>query len=376
MATAVNALELTRDLLSFNTINPPGQERQCAQYLGKLLEGGGFKVSYYDFDESRTSLIARLEGRRDKSPICFSGHLDTVPLGAESWSKDPFSGEVDGNRVYGRGASDMKSGIAAMVSSALRLQKIFQEKAGITLVFTAGEETGSQGASYLAGLSQVLGQCGALVVGEPTSNYPLVGHKGSLWLEIETTGITAHGSMPEQGDNAIYKAVETVNKLREFEFNDAPHPFLGKPTLNVGTIAGGLNINSVPDRAVVGVDIRTVPSLSNDAVYEKMKSYLGEDVKIKPIVNMDSVTTDPENEWIQAVFDIMEPFLGKRPEPRGVAYFTDASILTPAFNMPPTVIMGPGEPGMAHKTDEYCRVSKIEEATEAYFEIAKSWCHG
>jgi succinyl-diaminopimelate desuccinylase len=280
MATEVNALELTRDLLSFNTINPPGQERQCAQYLGKLLEDGGFKVAYYDFDESRTSLVARLEGRCDKPPICFSGHLDTVPLGAESWSKDPFSGEIDGNRIYGRGASDMKSGIAAMVGSALLLQKNFQGKAGITLVFTAGEETGSQGASYLAGLSRVLGPCGALVVGEPTSNYPLVGHKGSLWLEIETTGITAHGAMPEQGDNAIYKAVETVKKLQKFDFKVGPHPFLGKPTLNVGTIAGGLNINSVPDRAVVGVDIRTVPSLANDAVYQKMTSYLGEDVKI------------------------------------------------------------------------------------------------
>ena len=375
MATEVNALELTRDLLSFNTINPPGQERECAQYLGKMLEDGGFKVAYYDFDESRTSLIARLEGRRDKPPICFSGHLDTVPLGAESWRKDPFSGEVAGNRVYGRGASDMKSGIAAMVGSALRLQKNFQEKAGITLLFTAGEETGSQGASYLAGLNQVLGPCGALVVGEPTSNYPLVGHKGSLWLEAETTGITAHGSMPEQGENAIYKAVETVNKLQEFDFNVRPHPFLGKPTLNVGTITGGLNINSVPDRAVIGVDIRTVPGLPNDAVYKKMKSYLGEDVKIKPIVDMGSVTTDPENEWIQAVFDIMKSFLGKRPEPRGVAYFTDASILTPAFDMPPTVILGPGEPEMAHKTDEFCRVSKIEEATEAYFKIAKSWCN-
>ena len=99
MATEVNALELTRELLSFNTINPPGQERRCAQYLGKLLEDTGFKVAYYDFAEGRTSLIARLEGRRDKPPICFSGHLDTVPLGAESWRKDPFRGEIDGNRI-------------------------------------------------------------------------------------------------------------------------------------------------------------------------------------------------------------------------------------------------------------------------------------
>lgn len=376
MATEVNVLELTRKLLALNTINPPGRERQCARYIGKLLEDGGFKVAYYDFAESRTSLIARLDGRTDRPPICFSGHLDTVPLGAESWSRDPFSGEVDGNRIYGRGASDMKSGVAAMVGAALRLQKTFQEKAGVTFIFTAGEETGSQGASHLAGLSGVLGLCGALVVGEPTANYPLVGHKGSLWLEIETTGTTAHGSMPEQGDNAIYKAVEAVDKLQNFDFDIAAHPFLGEPTLNVGTIAGGLNINSVPDRAVVGVDIRTLPDLPNEAVFEKIRSYLAEDVKIKPIVDMASVTTDPENEWVQAVFDIMESFLGKRPEPRGVAYFTDASVLTTAFDLPPTIIMGPGEPSMAHKTDEFCRVSKIEEAVEAYFDIAKKWCEG
>ncbi|UCD77467.1 MAG: M20 family metallopeptidase [Desulfobacterales bacterium] len=374
MGTDLNALSLTRDLLSFHTINPPGQERQCAQYLGKLLEDGGFKVASYEFDEGRTSLVARLEAGPDRSPICFSGHLDTVPLGAKSWSKDPFSGVVDGDRVYGRGASDMKSGIAAMVVASLRLGKVLKNSGGITLVFTAGEETGSLGASHLAGLKNVLGKCGALVVGEPTSNYPLVGHKGSLWLEIQTTGITAHGSMPERGDNAIYKAVDAVAKLREFDFNISPHPFLGAPTLNVGTIAGGLNINSVPDRATVGVDIRTIPDLPNDDVYDKIKSYLGEEVTIRRVVDVGSVTTDPEDEWIQTVFEIIESFQQERPVARGVAYFTDASILTPAFNNPPTVILGPGEPAMAHKTDEFCHISKIEEAAEIYFELAKRWC--
>ena len=373
MKTDLDPLSLTRELLAFNTINPPGVERNCAEYVGQLLEDGGFKVDFYEFDESRTSLIARMEGSEKKAPICFTGHLDTIPLGAKRWSKDPFKGEVDGDKLYGRGSSDMKSGVAAMIVASLRLAKMSKGKAPMTLVITAGEETGSQGAAYLSNLGNVLGKSGAIVVGEPTSNYPLVGHKGSLWLEIQTTGVTAHGSMPEKGVNAIYKAVEAVTKLQKFDFNVPPHPFLGKPTLNVGTIAGGLNINSVPDRATIGVDIRTIPGLNNNDVYEKLQSYLGEEVKLRRVVDVDSVTADPQDDWIQEVFAILESILKERPEPRGVAYFTDASILTPAFGNPPTVILGPGEPDMAHKTDEFCYISKIEEAAQAYLEIATKW---
>ncbi len=375
MAIDLNALSLTYELISFNTINPPGQERKCAEYLGQLLEDGGFKVTFYEFDERRTSLIARIESSGNKAPICFTGHMDTVPLGTTGWSKDPFNGDVDGDRIYGRGSSDMKAGVAAMVVASLRVCRMSKGAAGITLAITAGEETGSQGAYYLAKLGNVLGKAGAIVVGEPTSNYPLVGHKGSLWLEAQTTGVTAHGSMPERGVNAIYKAVQVVTKLQEYDFNISPHPFLGAPTLNVGTIAGGLNINSVPDQTTIGIDIRTIPGLTHSGLYERLQTYLGEQVKIKRLVDVGSVATDPQNDWIQEVFDIMEPFLKERPVPRGATYFTDASMLTPAFGNPPTVILGPGEPTMAHKTDEFCYISRIEDATEAYLEIAKKWCN-
>jgi succinyl-diaminopimelate desuccinylase len=375
MANDPKALSLTRDLIAFNTINPPGHEGSCAEYLGKLLEDGGYAVALYEFDKSRASLIARMDGRGNNAPICFSGHIDTVPLGALSWSTEPFAGEVDGNKVYGRGSSDMKSGVASMLIACLRLAKMSKGAAGITLVITAGEETGCEGASHLVELGNVLGKAGAIVVGEPTSNYPVIGHKGSLWVEALTTGVTAHGSMPDKGINAIYKAALAVTKLQMFDFNVSPHPFLGAPTLNVGTIAGGLNINSVPDQATIGVDIRTIPGLNNSEVYEKLESYLGEEMKIRRIVDVDSVITDPQDDWIQEIFSIMESFLKEHLIPRGVAYFTDASILTPAFGNPPTVLLGPGEPSMAHKSDEFCYVSKIEEAAEAYFEIAKRWCN-
>jgi succinyl-diaminopimelate desuccinylase len=374
MEPYINCLSLTRKLISFNTVNPPGQERDCAQYLARLLEDGGFKVTLYEFSERRTSLIAHIGSSGDKAPICLAGHMDTVPLGGNRWEKDPFSGEVDGGKVFGRGSSDMKGGLSAMVVAALRLANRAKRKAGITLVCTASEETGCQGAHHLANLGNGLREAGALLIGEPTSNYPLVGHKGALWLEVSTSGVTAHGSMPEQGENAIYKAAQVVTQLQAYKFDIFPHPLLGAPTLNVGTISGGMNINSVPDRAVIGVDIRTIPDQRNRDVYENLQSYLGQDVEIERIVDAGSIITEPEHEWVQEVFDIMEPFCRKRPVARGVTYFTDASVLTPAFGNPPTLILGPGEPAMAHKLDEFCYISKIEEAVEAYVKIGSKWC--
>ncbi|MBW2127010.1 MAG: peptidase dimerization domain-containing protein, partial [Deltaproteobacteria bacterium] len=129
----------------------------------------------------------------------------------------------------------------------------------LCLVFTAGEETFCQGARHLAGVTGALPKAGAMVVCEPTSNRPLVGHRGAIHLEVQTKGISAHASMPELGENAIYKAAEAALKLRELDFGLPAHPLLGKPTLNVGTISGGVNINSIPDQATMGVDIRIIP---------------------------------------------------------------------------------------------------------------------
>jgi succinyl-diaminopimelate desuccinylase len=374
MDTGLDVISLSQKLLSFNTINPPGLERECAEYLGKLLEAGGFKVSYHEFGVARTNLVAHLEAGKNQLPLCFTGHLDTAPLGLGAWSRDAFAGEIRENKLYGRGSSDMKAGVAAMVVAALRIAREERRKAGTVLMLTAGEETGSEGANYLAAMGEKWGKVGAIVVGEPTANYPIVAHKGSLWLEARTTGLTAHGSMPDQGVNAIYKAVEAISILREYKFGIPPHPLLGEPTINVGTISGGLNINSVPDQTKIGIDIRTVPGLTNQEVFQNIQSYLGSDVELRRVVDVGSVATDPEHEWVQRVFQIIEPLLKERPVARGVTYFTDAAFLTPAFDNAPTIILGPGEPSQAHKTDEFCYVDKIAQAEEAYYEIARDWC--
>ena len=371
---AADPVALTCDLLRFDTINPPGEERVCAHHIGGMLEASGFRVDYHEFADQRTSLVAHLDGSGDGPPICFTGHIDVVPLGKAAWRHDPFAGERDGDSLFGRGVTDMKGGIAAIVLAAQRIAALSERKAGLVLVLTAGEETRCEGAHHLAAQPGALGSAGAIVVGEPTANQPLVGHKGLVRYRIKTAGVTAHASMPEQGDNAILKIAEVVQRLERFDFGVTPHPVMGSPTLNVGTITGGLNINSVPDEAEIGVDIRTIPGQTADEVEARLEAALGPEVGVTNIANEDSVVTDADDEWVQQVYDVMEPLLGRRPQPATAVYFTDGSVLKPAYGGPPTVILGPGEPTCAHKTDEYCSIVKLETATEAYLDIMRRWC--
>lgn len=364
-------LALARRLIALDTINPPGNESAAAHLLGDILSAAGYDTRYFDFAPGRTTLFAALAGHDERPPIGFTGHLDTVPLGAAPWAHDPFGGEVVSDRLYGRGASDMKAAVAAMVVTAVRHAGVRGRKAGMTLVITAGEETSCEGARHLASSLDLRGQIGALVVGEPTANKPVIAHKGCVRYRISTRGISAHGSMPEQGVNAIHRMAEVIRRLQGFDFRVPAHGILGDPTLNIGTIVGGASINSVADAASIGVDIRLVPGQAEESVLARLRAELGEDVSIERLEGAASVETDPSHPWIQRVFQVMEGVLGERPDPAGVPYFTDASVLTAAFGNPPTVILGPGEPQMAHTTDEYCRVSLLEASVEAYTEILR-----
>ena len=371
---SLSPFNLTRELIRFKTVNPPGDERPCAEHLARILEGSGFDTELVPFGEGRAQLIARIGGSTDRPPLCFTGHLDTVPLGTQPWSIDPFAADIEDGKLYGRGSSDMKSGVAAFVTAAADLAGRLDRTPGLVLVITAGEETGCEGALDLARRKDRLGKSGAIVVAEPTGNRPLVGHKGALWLTAEMRGVTAHGSMPEKGINAIYKAARAVAALEQFDFNVPRHEVLGAPTLNVGTLQGGLNINSVPDRAVIGIDIRTVPAQSHARVREELASYLGSDVVLDVLIDVEGVWTEPHNSWMREVFEIVQSLTGERTETAAAPYFTDAAALMPALGGPATVILGPGELALAHQTDEYCLVDRISEAAEIYAALIRKWC--
>ena len=371
---AAAAVELTQELVRTRTVNPPGDEEKAASLLGARLESAGLEVASYEFEPGRTSLVARTRSRGERPALCLTGHLDTVPLGRADWSRDAFAAEIDGDRLYGRGTSDMKAGTAAIVVAAERIAALGTGDAGLELVLCAGEETGCEGALALAQAEGALGPAGAVLVAEPTTNYPCVAHKGVVWADAVARGKTAHGSMPHLGENAIYKLARAVARLEDFELEADEHPLLGRPTVSLGTMAGGLNINSVPDYATAGIDVRTVPGMSGDGVLAALAARLGDEVELEPRVVLDPIDTDPADRWVQEVFEVMAPLIDETPEPRGLAYFTDAAALAPAYGRPPTIICGPGDAEQAHRTDESCSVAALKASAEGLFEIARRWC--
>jgi succinyl-diaminopimelate desuccinylase len=217
------------------------------------------------------------------------------------------------------------------------------------------------------------GEAGALVVAEPTANMPYVGHKGALWLRGIAHGVTAHGSMPDAGENAVYKAARATQRLSCFHFGVSPHPTLGAPTLNVGTFHGGLNINSVPDRAVIEIDLRTIPSMTHATLRNDIAAHMLEDMDVETALDLPGVWTSPHLPWVERIASIAARVTGEPFEVRTATYFSDASVLVPAFGGVPTLILGPGEPLQAHQTDEWCSVARIREAAEIYRLMIVDW---
>jgi succinyl-diaminopimelate desuccinylase len=375
----IDPVKYTQDLVRFDTTNPPGREKECVEFAARTLEGAGYKIDRQIFQGDRMNVVARLDGSdSDLLPLVMTGHLDTVPLGQAPWKYDPFGGDIIDGKLYGRGSSDMKAGVAAMLVAALRMacRESGRPRRALHLILTSGEETGCAGALHLVDHSKnLLGRASGLIVGEPTANAVSIAHKGALFMSAKLEGVTAHSSQPELGDNAIYKAARAISKVEEYGFNRPPHPLLGSPTINVGMINGGMNVNSVPDRAEFTIDIRTNASVSHEEFFDDLKNYLGEGVALSTFTNMPAISTLPDDPLTLLAMETCRSVLGKGAvkAPSGLPFFTDASALQPELKCP-TLILGPGEPPTMHQTDEYCVVQRIGEAAEIYHRIAEEWC--
>jgi succinyl-diaminopimelate desuccinylase len=369
----MDVFTLTSKLLTFNSINPPGNEEAIARYTGELLSANGFRIEYLVFEENRLHLIADKGLSLTKSPIVLSGHFDTVPLGNKKWSIDPFAGEIKDGKIWGRGSSDMKGGLAAMICASIQAFDESPPEGGIRLIFTAGEELGCIGVQQLFKILKDPGKASAIIVGEPTANLPAIGHKGALYLNAVTSGLTAHSSMPELGVNAIYKAAASILRARDFNFNAERDPLLGFPTINVGKMSGGMNINSVPDHAEFTIDIRSTTGSDHAKILAGLATELGNETTLETLVDLKPVSTKETDPFIQLVYDVCGIDRSGREYPRALPYLTDGSVLQRVYNGVPTVILGPGQPEMAHQTDEYCYLQKLEQSVNIYKDIILKW---
>lgn len=356
---AIDAVELAQELVRIDTVG--GGEARCMAIIESLLARHAFACRRFEFTPGRPTLVARRDGPR---PIAFTGHVDVVPVGAAGWRHDPFAGVIEDGCLHGRGASDMKGGVAAIVAAATR-----GRGRGLTLVFTAGEETGCEGAFHLVQQPDgrgMLGRAQALVVAEPTANRPWIGHKGALWLRACARGRAAHGSMPALGDNAVYRIARAALAMQAFAFDTPPHALMGSPTLNVGTIAGGANVNSVPDAAEITIDLRSVAGMDHTPLRRRIGRTLGPQIELQTLLDVPPVCTDADDPWLRRAAGLVAALTGEAAPPVTATYFTDAAALRPALGMPPTLILGPGDPGQAHQTDEHVPLARLHEAEAIY----------
>lgn len=369
-----DVVSVCRRLIQFATVNPPGNELPCAEYVSQYLSSAGYSVELVNHSPSRASVVARLSGSGEVPPLVLCGHLDVVPVGEEEWSHDPFGGELADGKVWGRGSADMKGGVAAMLCAArLVADSAVPLRGDLITIFTAGEEGEQLGASILARRHDIA-PIQAIIIGEPTSNDVAITEKGALWLEITTHGRTAHGAFPHVGENAILMAMQFLERFVGLEL--APpmvDPVLGALTSNIAMIKGGVKPNVVPDQCTVTIDLRTLPGQDHRAIVDRVQRVLDElsyadgsfKSSLRVINDRSPVGTRRDESVVQQFCRLVGDIRGWEPEPRGVAYATDGASLVPAFGAP-MIICGPGGDHLAHQPNEHVDVAKLIEAVKVY----------
>ena len=366
-------VSLCRDLVRFKSVNPPGDELEIAEYVAGVLREVGLTVEMVPHTPTRASVLARLKGSGEMPALFYTGHLDVVPVGAEEWLHDPFEGDVVEGELWGRGASDMKGGNAAMIAATKVLATDnFPLKGDLILAFTAGEEGEQLGAAEIAARPD-LAPVQAVVVAEPSSNDVYVAEKGAFWLQITTHGKTAHGSMPHLGQNAIMMMVALLSELDSLAVSYEEHPLLGGFTRSVNTIAGGVKTNVVPDQCTVTIDQRTVPGQDHGAILRQVEELIADlgrrlpdfRASVEVINDRIPVASSPEEPVVQRFYDVVAEVVGERPAPKGVNYYTDGVVFAPSLKAP-MIICGPGDAKLAHQPNEHVEVAKLVEATKIF----------
>lgn len=371
--TVPDAIRLAQSLVRCSTVDG-ANEKAALEEPAALLRAAGFTCFFDDYSPQhahKASLIARLCPEDPSPSLLFGGHIDTVPFGNAPWALPPLSGHIENGRLHGRGSADMKSGVAAMICAALTSAPRLRGRDLILHIY-GGEEAACSGSFQAIRFPHLFGQPGAAIIAEPSGNQPLAGHKGALWLAFESSGRTAHSSMPEQGVNALSKLLPAAARLLEAA-PQAEHAVLGRCTMALTSLHSGLNSNSIPDQAVLTADLRTVPGQDHQGIRETLAQIAGPEISLRTLMDAPPVWTDPCLPWCVSVRRRLAGFFGREPAVAAVPFSTDASSLRRLLPNLPLFILGPGEPSMAHKTDEYCALEQISAAQAIYEALIRDW---
>jgi succinyl-diaminopimelate desuccinylase len=365
-----SVVQLLQKVIQIESTNPPGNELDLAHWLADYFAEANVEAEVLKYEGKRANLVARLQGSGNRPALIFSAHMDTVSAGEVPWMFPPFSGTLHESKVYGRGAADMKGGLAAMAQAAVILAQSGIPLGGDLIVAFSYDETyGLQGARRLVESGYLEG-AGAVLVSEPSTLDVFIAEKGALWLKCRVQGKTAHGSMPHLGQNAILEMVRFLHRVEEhLDLSTEPHPLLGESTFTVGTIQGGVAINVIPDACEAQLDIRLVPGLDHREVVRRVRE-LGEGrVEVEVLDWKEPVESDPNAEIVGLSLQVVEEITGQPRSPRGVSYYTDGTVIANSLQIP-MVIVGPADTGMTHQPNEYVEVSRLVEAVKIYLLIA------
>ncbi|MFD1708321.1 M20 family metallopeptidase [Siminovitchia sediminis] len=366
-----------QSLIQTPSENPTGDTREIAEVVQRKCLEIGLETRIVSKDGIRANVVATLEGNKPGPTLLFNGHIDTVPAGDLSdWDYDPFGGVIEEGRLYGRGAADMLGGTGTMIMAAQLIKKAGIDIAG-KVIFTAvaDEETGGAlGTGYL--LEQGL-TADAAICTEPSELDIHLAHKGAYWFRITTKGVTSHGSVPEQGVNAVEKMAKIIANMNRLQLSHTPHKLLTGPTIAPGTlIEGGTKTNVVPSHCSATFDIRTVPGMKHEQVRREIQEFLDnlsiEDPDIQAefedLFWMNAAEIDESEKIVQVTKSAVERITGRQPQISANPGTADARLIA-AYGIPIIPFFGPGTIDQAHKRNEYVEVNQLIDATKIYADI-------
>ena len=359
-------IDLLEKLVSIRSANPPGNENEIAGVVNDLLRENGISTEVVPLSEGRSSLVARIPGRESGS-IVLCGHLDTVNADEEKWTHPPYEPHIEGDRMWGLGSADMKSGVATIIEIALLVARSgAQPRKDIVLALTADEEHAYTGAASIAE-SGLIDDAQFLLITEPTAGKAYCGQKGELWVEATFSGKAAHGSVPETGVSAILPAMRFCLNLNERAKKFSKVPGRGRTSLNIGQFEGGWQVNIVPDTASVKLDIRVVSVEDKKMVLQLIEDLGAEEAKregasfsMNVFADKDPIVSDAEDQYVQAFLSAVAAG-GEPPVVEIAPYSTDAVEIVPRLKVP-VVIYGPGNIAQAHQPDEFLELSSLRMA--------------